>query len=291
MANIVEVKNVVKSFKDKVVLNDVSFNMKPGEIVGFVGQNGAGKSTLMKCMCNLMDIDSGSISICGKDVVKQREEALACVSCMIEGPGLFENMTGKENLELIATLNHASKDKLKEMMDFTQIGSQLKIKPVSQYSMGMKQRTGLAVALMKEPKVLLLDEPMNGLDATGIQNLREELIRLAKEKNVALLISSHQLSEIEKMANRIIGIHFGKIKEISMTEKDDIYIIETDKQIQDISGLRILEQNGNMYKLEVDSVMNVLENLENQGIKVKNITQIHKTLEDVYNDFIQEASS
>ncbi len=93
------------------------------------------------------------------------------------------------------------------------------------------------------------------------------------------------------MANRIIGIHFGKIKEISMIEKSNIYIIETDQQIQDISGLRILEQNGNMYKLEVDFVMNVLGNLENQGIKVKNITQIHMTLEDVYNDFIQEASS
>lgn len=291
MNNIVEVKNVVKSFKDKVVLNDVSFTMIPGEIVGFVGQNGAGKSTLMKCMCNLMNLDSGSISICGKDIVKQREEALECVSCMIEGPGLFENMTGKENLELIATLNHASKNKLYEMMDFTQIGHQLKTKPVSQYSMGMKQRTGLAVALMKEPKVLLLDEPMNGLDATGIQNLREELVYLAKEKNVALLISSHQLGEIEKIANRIIGIHFGKIKEISMDEKGDIYTIETDKHIQDISNLRILEQKGNTYKLEVDSIMNVLENLENQDIKVKNITQIHKTLEDVYNEFIQEASS
>lgn len=109
MKNVVEVKNVVKSFKDKIVLNHVSFSMKPGEIVGFVGQNGAGKSTLMKCMCNLIDMDEGTISICGEDVVKQREKALSYVSCMIEGPGLFENMTGKENLELMATLNHASK--------------------------------------------------------------------------------------------------------------------------------------------------------------------------------------
>ena len=100
----------VKSFKDKIVLNHVSFSMKPGEIVGFVGQNGAGKSTLMKCMCNLINMDEGTISICEEDVVKQREKALSYVSCMIEGPGLFENMTGKENLELMATLNHASKE-------------------------------------------------------------------------------------------------------------------------------------------------------------------------------------
>ena len=264
--------------------------MKPGEIVGFVGQNGAGKSTLMKCMCNLINMDEGTISICGEDVVKQREKALSYVSCMIEGPGLFENMTGKENLELMATLNHASKEKLQEMMEFTQIGSQLKTKAVSQYSMGMKQRTGLAVALMKEPKVLLLDEPMNGLDATGIQGLREELIRLAKEKNVALLISSHQLGEIEKMADRIIGIHFGKIKEISMEEKENVYVLETDRKIPDQSDLQIIEQTGNTYKLEVNSVMEVLSNLEKQGVQVKNITQIHKTLEDVYNEFIQEAS-
>lgn len=270
MKNVVEVKNVVKSFKDKIVLNHVSFSMKPGEIVGFVGQNGAGKSTLMKCMCNLINMDEGTISICKEDVVKQREKALSYVSCMIEGPGLFENMTGKENLELMATLNHAS--------------------AVSQYSMGMKQRTGLAVALMKEPKVLLLDEPMNGLDATGIQGLREELIRLAKEKNVALLISSHQLGEIEKMADRIIGIHFGKIKEISMEEKENVYVLETDRKIPDQSHLQIIEQTGNTYKLEVNSVMEVLSNLEKQGVQVKNITQIHKTLEDVYNEFIQEAS-
>ena len=183
-------------------------------------------------------MDEGTISICEEDVVKQREKALSYVSCMIEGPGLFENMTGKENLELMATLNHASKEKLHEMMEFTQIGSQLKTKAVSQYSMGMKQRTGLAVALMKEPKVLLLDEPMNGLDATGIQGLREELIRLAKEKNVALLISSHQLGEIEKMADRIIGIHFGKIKEISMEEKENVYVLETDRKIPDQSDLQ-----------------------------------------------------
>ena len=250
MKNVVEVKNVVKSFKDKIVLNHVSFSMKPGEIVGFVGQNGAGKSTLMKCMCNLINMDEGTISICKED----------------------------------------SKEKLHEMMEFTQIGSQLKTKAVSQYSMGMKQRTGLAVALMKEPKVLLLDEPMNGLDATGIQGLREELIRLAKEKNVALLISSHQLGEIEKMADRIIGIHFGKIKEISMEEKENVYVLETDRKIPDQSDLQIIEQTGNTYKLEVNSVMEVLSNLEKQGVQVKNITQIHKTLEDVYNEFIQEAS-
>ncbi|MFR3062462.1 MAG: hypothetical protein ACLTL6_10690 [Holdemanella porci] len=141
---------------------------------------------------------------------------------------------------------------------------------------------------MKEPKVLLLDEPMNGLDATGIQGLREELIRLAKEKNVALLISSHQLGEIEKMADRIIGIHFGKIKEISMEE--NVYVLETDRKIPDQSDLQIIEQTGNTYKLEVNSVMEVLSNLEKQGVQVKNITQIHKTLEDVYNEFIQEAS-
>lgn len=112
----------------------------------------------------------------------------------------------------------------------------------------------------------------------------------AKEKNVALLISSHQLGEIEKIADRIIGIHFGKIKEISMEEKENVYVLETDRKIPDQSDLQIIEQTGNTYKLEVNSVMEVLSNLEKQGVQVKNITQIHKTLEDVYNEFIQEAS-
>ena len=217
MKNVVEVKNVVKSFKDKIVLNHVSFSMKPGEIVGFVGQNGAGKSTLMKCMCNLINMDEGTISICKEDVVKQREKALSYVSCMIEGPGLFENMTGKENLELMATLNHASKEKLHEMMEFTQIGSQLKTKAVSQYSMGMKQRTGLAVALMKEPKVLLLDEPMNALDEDGV-NLIYKVLKEEKERGACIIMATHNKSDFSSVCDKILKVSEGRMVEVRNEE-------------------------------------------------------------------------
>ena len=281
MKNVVEVKNVVKSFKDKIVLNHVSFSMKPGEIVGFVGQNGAGKSTLMKCLCGLIHMDSGNVTICGHDIQSQREKALSHQASLIESPGLFFNMTGYENLEIFASLKNVSKDKLQQMADYTRIGDYLK-KPVSSYSLGMKQRLALSIALISSPQFLMLDEPMNGLDPSGVFELRKELRKMVDEYGMSLLISSHQLNEIEKIADRIIYIENGKIKEVEKQEQTITYQIRVNKIITD-HQFRKLSDFLYEFSIQNPNELSVyLRKLEREGVQLLDITNTSDDLENMY---------
>ncbi|MCH4287176.1 ABC transporter ATP-binding protein [Amedibacillus hominis] len=236
MEKIVTVKNLSKSYGKQLVLDDISFEIYKGEIVGFIGPNGAGKSTLMKCMCNLINIDAGSINICGYDLVKDRKNALKKQASLIEGPGLFLTMTGLQNIKLFASLHDVSKQRLQEMIDYSRLGKHIN-KKVSAYSLGMKQRLALAIALLSEPNFLMLDEPMNGLDPTGIFELREELRNMVNKYNMALLISSHQLNEIEKIADRIIYLDHGKINEVEKNSTTTKYIIKLDKALTNYNKL------------------------------------------------------
>lgn len=230
--NVLDVLNLCKSYGNHLVLDDISFSIRENEIVGFIGPNGAGKSTLMKCLCGLIHMDSGNVTICGHDIQSQREKALSHQASLIESPGLFFNMTGYENLEIFASLKNVSKDKLQQMADYTRIGDYLK-KPVSSYSLGMKQRLALSIALLSSPQFLMLDEPMNGLDPSGVFELRKELRKMVDEYGMSLLISSHQLNEIEKIADRIIYIENGKIKEVEKQEQTITYQIRVNKIITD----------------------------------------------------------
>ena len=205
--NVLDVLNLCKSYGNHLVLDDISFSIRENEIVGFIGPNGAGKSTLMKCLCGLIHMDSGHVTICGHDIQSQREKALSHQASLIESPGLFFNMTGYENLEIFASLKNVSKDKLQQMADYTRIGDYLK-KPVSSYSLGMKQRLALSIALLSSPQFLMLDEPMNGLDPSGVFELRKELRKMVDEYGMSLLISSHQLNEIENNQEEAFKIQF-----------------------------------------------------------------------------------
>lgn len=207
-----EVKNLCKSFGKHEVLKNVSFTIHDHEIVGFIGPNGAGKSTTMKCMASLVYPSSGQIIIEGHDLAKERELALQYVSAMIEAPGLFPTLSGYENLQYFARLKHVDQKRIDEVAAYTRLHKNLE-KRAGQYSMGMKQRLGLGIALLGHPKFLILDEPTNGLDPRGIMELRQELRQLADEEDVSILISSHQLGEIEKVADRIICINQGEIVE------------------------------------------------------------------------------
>lgn len=209
---VVEVTNLNKSFGKKHVLKDVSFYVKPHEIVGFIGPNGAGKSTTMKCICNLIYPDSGTVKVNGFDLFKEREKALASQASLIESPGLYMDMTGRDNIELIAGLRKISKERVKEIYEFTELKEALDRK-VAGYSMGMKQRLALGIAIMSKPKFLILDEPTNGLDPTGIIHLRSTLEKLMATEDISILFSSHQLGEVEKLAHRIICINQGRMIE------------------------------------------------------------------------------
>lgn len=279
--NVLDVLNLCKSYGNHLVLDDISFSIRENEIVGFIGPNGAGKSTLMKCLCGLIHMDSGSVTICGHDIQSQREKALSHQASLIESPGLFFNMTGYENLEIFASLKNVSKDKLRQMEDYTRIGDYLK-KPVSSYSLGMKQRLALSIALLSSPQFLMLDEPMNGLDPSGVFELRKELRKMVDEQGMSLLISSHQLNEIEKIADRIIYIENGKIKEVEKQEQTITYQIRVNKLITD-HQFRKLSDFLYEFSIQNQNELSVyLRKLEREGVQLLDITNTSDDLENMY---------
>lgn len=279
--NVLDVLNLCKSYGNHLVLDDISFSIRENEIVGFIGSNGAGKSTLMKCLCGLIHMDSGNVTICGHDIQSQREKALSHQASLIESPGLFFNMTGYENLEIFASLKNVSKDKLQQMADYTRIGDYLK-KPVSSYSLGMKQRLALSIALLSSPQFLMLDEPMNGLDPSGVFELRKELRKMVDEYGMSLLISSHQLNEIEKIADRIIYIENGKIKEVAKQEQTITYQIRVNKIITD-HQFRKLSDFLYEFSIQNPNELSVyLRKLEREGVQLLDITNTSDDLENMY---------
>lgn len=279
--NVLDVLNLCKSYGNHLVLDDISFSIRENEIVGFIGPNGAGKSTLMKCLCGLIHMDSGNVTICGHDIQSQREKALSHQASLIESPGLFFNMTGYENLEIFASLKNVSKDKLQQMADYTRIGDYLK-KPVSSYSLGMKQRLALSIALLSSPQFLMLDEPMNGLDPSGVFELRKELRKMVDEYGMSLLISIHQLNEIEKIADRIIYIENGKIKEVEKQEQTITYQIRVNKIITD-HQFRKLSDFLYEFSIQNPNELSVyLRKLEREGVQLLDITNTSDDLENMY---------
>ncbi|RHT99122.1 MULTISPECIES: ABC transporter ATP-binding protein [Erysipelotrichaceae] len=285
MEKIVTVKNLSKSYGKQLVLDDISFEIYKGEIVGFIGPNGAGKSTLMKCMCNLINIDAGSINICGYDLVKDRKNALKKQASLIEGPGLFLTMTGLQNIKLFASLHDVSKQRLQEMIDYSRLGKHIN-KKVSAYSLGMKQRLALAIALLSEPNFLMLDEPMNGLDPTGIFELREELRNMVNKYNMALLISSHQLNEIEKIADRIIYLDHGKINEVEKNSTTTKYIIKLDKALTNYNNdYECMAIDNLSYQFTIKDekeLSQLIQNLVLQKLNILDVIKIEDDLEDEY---------
>ena len=208
---VLEVKNLTKKFGKRVILDQVSVTLEEGEVVGLVGPNGAGKSTFIKSILGLYNIDEGDVKICGFDVYKQHRDALFKVGCIVENPDMYQNISGRKNLKICALMNDLPKNTdIDSVVHLVRMESRIDDK-VKTYSLGMKQRLGLASALLNHPKLLILDEPINGLDPQGIMELRQIVRDLSKKDKMTVLISSHILAEIEQMCDRIIMIDQGKI--------------------------------------------------------------------------------
>lgn len=209
--SVLEVKNLTKKFGKRVILDQVSVTLEEGEVVGLVGPNGAGKSTFIKSILGLYNIDEGDVKICGFDVYKQHRDALSKVGCIVENPDMYQNISGRKNLKICALMNDLPKNTdIDSVVRLVRMESRIDDK-VKTYSLGMKQRLGLASALLNHPKLLILDEPINGLDPQGIMELRQIVRDLSKKDKMTVLISSHILAEIEQMCDRIIMIDQGKI--------------------------------------------------------------------------------
>lgn len=208
---ILQVDNVRKTIKGKAIIKGISFTIKAGEIYGFLGPNGAGKSTTLRMIVGLSKATSGRITICGHPINSQHRSAMQHVGCIIENPDLYEYLSGYQNLQMLASMSRGV-DQADIIKTVREVGMENRINDkVSTYSLGMKQRLGLAQALMHHPELLVLDEPMNGLDPQGIYTFRNLIKNLAKKDHIAVLVSSHLISEVQLFCDRVAIINDGLI--------------------------------------------------------------------------------
>ena len=209
---LLEVKNINKRYGKKMAMTDVSFQVEAGRIVGLIGPNGAGKSTTMRAITGLMHYDSGSVMFDGEPITFSHHQALDKMGNLIEYPAIYPNLTALEHLKLYAMDTKTPAD-FQDLMRKTQIdGANFGKRKAKQFSLGMKQRLGIAIALIRHPKLVILDEPMNGLDPQSVHDLRI-LIRTLADEGVAFLISSHLLDELQKLVDDVVIINNGKIIE------------------------------------------------------------------------------
>jgi ABC-type multidrug transport system ATPase subunit len=208
---ILSVAHLQKSFGSFQAVKDVSFTVQKGDIFGFLGPNGAGKSTTMRCMLSLIKPDAGQIQIFGKDLKKERSAILTRVGSIVEKPDFYKYLSALKNLEIFARISGVavSEKQLYEQLEFVGLAGREKDK-VAGFSHGMKQRLGIAQTLLHQPELIILDEPTTGLDPQGIIEVRELILRLKNEQQKTVILSSHQLSEIELLANRMVIINRGE---------------------------------------------------------------------------------
>lgn len=238
---IIKVRNLSKKFGAFEAVKNVSFTVHKGDVFGFLGPNGAGKSTTIRCLLSLISPDNGNIELFDKSLQRNRSEILANIGSIIEKPDFYKYLSAQKNLEIFARISGAdvSKKEIHEMLDFVGLGDRAKHK-VKGFSHGMKQRLGIAQTLLHKPELIILDEPTTGLDPQGIIEIRNLILRLKNEQNKTILLSSHQLSEIELIANRMVIINQGRsIVEGSVDE--------------------LLNSEETMVRIEVDSVDSALE--------------------------------
>lgn len=210
MSHSVKVTGLCKRVRGQDLVKDISFTIRQGDIVGFLGPNGAGKSTTIKLMLGLLKPTEGRVELCGYDIGSEREKALLKVGAMVETPAFYGYMTGYENLKLYARLYGLDNDRVPETLRLVHLYDE-KDKKVGCYSLGMKQRLGIARAFLNKPSLIILDEPTNGLDPIGIMEIRNIIKDLADRGGVTFMISSHILGEVEAMCNKWMILNRGRL--------------------------------------------------------------------------------
>ena len=296
MVPVLSVTNLTKEYGSKKVVNNVTFSVFAGQVFGFVGPNGAGKSTTIRMITGLTPITNGDVRICGYSIKHAYQKAISNVGGIIEMPQLYPYMSGMKNLKLFASFY--GKAALKRIPDIVKlVGMENRIHDkVSKYSLGMKQRLGIAQALLGKPKLLILDEPTNGLDPNGIVEIRHILRTLAEKENMAIIISSHNLAELEQMCDVIGLINNGiMIEHKTMTEINTL--LQSKQKIQllcnypNYAALLVKEKfkitsqivgNSILLNVKETDVAPIVSFLVNKKIKVYSIKKIHKSLEELY---------
>ena len=296
MSSIIEVRGITKEFNEITAVDNLTFTVNEKEVYGFLGQNGAGKSTTIRMLLSLIRPTNGEIKIFGLNLLTHRREILQRAGAIIEKPDLYKYLTAIENLNLFATMSGLKLDRKQLMNKLEKVGlAERADSKIKTYSQGMKQRLGIAVALVHDPDLIILDEPMNGLDPQGIADIRHLINHLSKDLGKTVFISSHLLTEIEQVADSLLIIHKGKkiaegsLQELLNPEKSRIEIEtrsakELEVQLRQTAwGIKIIEVNGDrlVMQLKREEVPVLIQQLTEMKT---DIYSVHKknSLEDYF---------
>lgn len=291
----VSLQNVSKTIKNKKIIDNVSFDVYSGEIFGFLGPNGAGKTTTIRMIVGLMKVSGGDIFICGNSVKNDFEKAIGQVGAIVENPELYKYLTGYDNLKHFARMSESvDKARIDEVIELVGLKERIHDK-VKTYSLGMRQRLGLAQALLHKPKVLILDEPTNGLDPQGIREIRDYMKKLAREEGMSVIVSSHLLSEMEMMCDRFGVIQNGKLVDIQnvheVADKENKKMSITVEPLK--KAYQILQEEFPNYTTEVvgktlqitldqDEIPSLIKTLVQQDCAIYSVENITVSLEEKF---------
>lgn len=284
MKRVIKVRNISKTINKKKILDNINFDIYEGEIVGLVGKNGAGKSTLLKIMTGLYSYDEGEIYYYNYNLKTDYEKAMSIVGTLIENPDMYGNLTGKKNLELFKSMfkgiDEATVEEIVRIVEMEKyLGKKFKT-----YSLGMKERLGIASSLINKPKILILDEPTNGLDREGIKKIMKMLKEL---KDTTIIISSHMLNDIEELCNKIIFINDGKIDSIKIKQNDKKKNIVF--EVDDFSKARLIIKdyciNENLEVYESDDTISLIN--KELVLNDINVYRISETTNNLEKDFFK----
>lgn len=288
--SIVRVEQLTKRIGSKTLVENISFEVKKGEVVGLLGPNGAGKTTLMRMMVGMIRMTEGEVWIDGQSVKQQFESTAAKIGAVIENPEFYPFLSGYENLTYFGRMNNnVTEDRIDEVVQLLGMGQVIDRK-VKAYSLGMRQRLGIAQALIHNPDVLILDEPTNGLDPNGIHEMRMYIKKIAHEQGKAVLVSSHLLSEVELMCDRVIIIQHGEYVTTQSIQRDGSLEMETIHiRVDDVKRAAdlltydaVIQDNELILTVENEEIPNVIRTLTEKSIRIYRVYEERKTLEEKF---------
>ncbi|MGC8228587.1 ABC transporter ATP-binding protein [Pseudobacillus badius] len=295
MTTLVELKNVSKVIKGKRIIDSLSFTIQAGEVFGFLGPNGAGKTTTIRMIVGLMKLSEGDIVICGHSIQKNFEKAVSNIGAIVENPEMYKFLTGYQNLQQYARMQKGiTKERIAEVVQLVGLGDRIHDK-VKTYSLGMRQRLGIAQSLLHSPKVLILDEPTNGLDPAGIKEIRQYIRDLAEKEKMAVIVSSHLLSEMEMMCDRIGIIQKGRLIHVQsvrdwVDDGREVYSIEVEHvdtaaklMTASFPDIRV-KIAGSSLSVEAgkEQIPDIISLLVSKNMRVYEVKQLSKTLEEKF---------
>ncbi|GKX68352.1 ABC transporter ATP-binding protein [Inconstantimicrobium mannanitabidum] len=299
MKKVLEVNNVKKKLGKREIIKGITFDVNEGEIFGFLGPNGAGKTTTIRMLVDLIHPDSGEIKIFGYNLKTERTKALENIGAVVENPELYKYLSGRENLMQIARVRKLPKEEVQRVIEIVGLKDRINDK-VKKYSLGMKQRLGLAAALLGEPKLIILDEPTNGLDPSGIIDFREIVKTAAKEKNMAVFVSSHILSEVQQLCDRVAFINNGVIQSVEdmnaeFTTETEVLVLKTtddDAAVEIVKGISMVKdctvrESMINVQLETGKTPDFVEELVKNNIRINEIYRKHEQLEQRYMELVE----